>query len=387
MMENWQEAGFGLYVHWPFCAAKCPYCDFNSHVTGAVDHTRWRKALLRDMEYWAARTGPRVLTSIFFGGGTPSLMDPDTVGAIVARAGTLWTPANDLEVTLEANPTSAEAGRFAGYVDGGVTRFSVGLQALNDQDLNKLGRRHTAAEGRAAFEMARHLVDRVSCDLIYARQDQDDAAWDRELREALSFTDGHLALYQLTIEDGTAFGRRHATGGLSGLPDEDRSVSLWDITQARCADAGLVRYETSNHARPGQGARHNQIYWRGGDWVGIGPGAHGRLTLGANRHATEAARLPTAWLDRAERTGTGTVSDVRLPRVEVAEEYLLMSLRTAEGLDLDRYARLGGAFDAAGLSEMIHIGHVQQRDGHLVATESGILLLNAVLVNLTPVQA
>lgn len=386
MMENWQEAGFGLYVHWPFCAAKCPYCDFNSHVTNAVDHARWRSALLQDLEYWADRTGPRILTSIFFGGGTPSMMDPETVGAIVTRAGEIWTPANDLEVTLEANPTSADAARFAGYVEGGVNRFSVGLQALNDQDLNKLGRLHSAAEGRAAFEMARTLVDRVSFDLIYARQDQDSAAWDRELREALTLAGGHLALYQLTIEDGTAFGRRHAMGGLSGLPNEDRSVSLWDLTQALCSEAGLVRYETSNHAAPGQQARHNQIYWRGGDWVGIGPGAHGRLTLGQQRHATEAARLPAAWLDRVDRTGTGTTVDEIIPQTEVAEEYLLMSLRTSDGLDLGRYERMGGRFDQTGLHDMLDAGHVTLSEDHLTVTESGILLLNAVLVALTPVQ-
>lgn len=386
-MENWQEAGFGLYVHWPFCAAKCPYCDFNSHVTPTVDHARWRRALLAELEYWAARTGPRVLTSIFFGGGTPSMMDPETVGALVSRAGELWTPANDLEVTLEANPTSADAARFAGYVDGGVNRMSVGLQALNNPDLERLGRLHSAAEGRTAFELARSLVDRVSFDLIYARQDQTGAAWDRELREALTFADGHLALYQLTIEDGTAFGRRHAAGGLAGLPDEDRSVDLWDITQARCAEAGLIRYETSNHARPGQEARHNQIYWRGGDWVGIGPGAHGRLTFGTARHATEAARFPAAWLDRVEKTGTGTTTDSLLPQTEVAEEYLLMGLRTAEGLDLERYVRLGGTFDPDGLQDMLNAGHVERTENRLVATESGLLLLNAVLVALTPVQA
>lgn len=314
------------------------------------------------------------------------MMDPETVGAIIARARELWTPANDLEVTLEANPTSADAARFAGYVDGGINRISVGLQALNDQDLDRLGRLHSAAEGRAAFELAKGLVDRVSFDLIYARQDQESTAWDRELRDALDFADGHLALYQLTIEDGTAFGRRHAAGGLAGLPDEDRSVELWEITQTRCADAGLIRYETSNHARPGQEARHNQIYWRGGDWVGIGPGAHGRLTLGTARHATEAARLPAAWLDRVERTGTGTTVNSVLPRTEVAEEYLLMSLRTTEGLSLDRYARLGGTFDPVGRQDMVNAGHITQAGDRLLATETGLLLLNAVLVALTPVQ-
>ncbi|SDY38945.1 oxygen-independent coproporphyrinogen-3 oxidase [Jannaschia faecimaris] len=387
MMENWQEAGFGLYVHWPFCAAKCPYCDFNSHITDRVEQDRWRAALLRDIDYWAERTGPRILTSIFFGGGTPSMMVPETVAAIIDRARTRWTAANDLEVTLEANPTSVDAGRFSGFVDGGVNRISVGLQALNDQDLKQLGRLHSVSEGRIAFDLAKELVDRVSCDLIYARQDQSAKAWEQELAQALTFAGDHLSLYQLTIEDGTAFGRRHAAGRLPGLPDEDLSVDLWNITQDLCSAAGYRRYETSNHARAGAESRHNTIYWRGGDWVGVGPGAHGRLTMPTARIASEAAPMPDAWITRVEKTGTGTMRESVLPQQEVAEEFLLMGLRLQEGLDLDRYARLGGSIDADGLSRMMAQGFVRTNKNRLYATESGTLLLNSVLVELSPVEA
>ncbi|WP_092641263.1 radical SAM family heme chaperone HemW [Jannaschia faecimaris] len=386
-MENWQEAGFGLYVHWPFCAAKCPYCDFNSHITDRVEQDRWRAALLRDIDYWAERTGPRILTSIFFGGGTPSMMVPETVAAIIDRARTRWTAANDLEVTLEANPTSVDAGRFSGFVDGGVNRISVGLQALNDQDLKQLGRLHSVSEGRIAFDLAKELVDRVSCDLIYARQDQSAKAWEQELAQALTFAGDHLSLYQLTIEDGTAFGRRHAAGRLPGLPDEDLSVDLWNITQDLCSAAGYRRYETSNHARAGAESRHNTIYWRGGDWVGVGPGAHGRLTMPTARIASEAAPMPDAWITRVEKTGTGTMRESVLPQQEVAEEFLLMGLRLQEGLDLDRYARLGGSIDADGLSRMMAQGFVRTNKNRLYATESGTLLLNSVLVELSPVEA
>lgn len=385
-MENWQEAGFGLYVHWPFCAAKCPYCDFNSHVTDAVDQVRWRNALLRDIDHWRARTGPRTLTSIFFGGGTPSMMPPETVAAIVEHARQSWQTVNDLEVTLEANPTSVDASKFAGFVAGGVNRISVGLQALNDQDLKELGRLHTAREGRDAFELAKSLVDHVSCDLIYARQNQTPADWERELSEALGFSGDHLSLYQLTIEDGTAFGRRHAAGRLAGLPNEDLSVDLWTLTQEMCDDAGYRRYETSNHAKPGAEARHNAIYWRGGDWVGIGPGAHGRLTLPEGRIATEAAKMPAAWLERADRTGTGTVREDVLPRTEIAEECLIMGLRLREGLDLRRYRHLGGALNEDGMARMLEQGFVERSGDNLKTTEAGALLLNSILVELSPLE-
>lgn len=385
-MENWEEAGFGLYVHWPFCAAKCPYCDFNSHVWDRVDQGRWRKALLRDLDYWRERTGPRRLSSIFFGGGTPSLMDPETVAVIVDKARRSWQTVNDLEITLEANPTSVDAAKFAAFVDGGVNRISVGLQALNDQDLKRLGRLHTVREGRNAFDLARSLVDRVSFDLIYARQDQSASDWERELTDALRFAGDHLSLYQLTIEDGTAFGRRQAAGRLGGLPNEDLSVDLWTITQTLCREAGYERYETSNHAKPGYESRHNAIYWQGGDWVGIGPGAHGRISGPQGRIATEAAQMPAAWLDRADRTGTGTAVEHLLPRLEIAEEYLIMGLRLREGIDIDRYDRLGGAFDPAGLLRMEDAGYVERTGGRIRTTEGGALLLNAVILELSSLQ-
>ncbi|MCK0168450.1 radical SAM family heme chaperone HemW [Jannaschia sp. S6380] len=378
-MENWQRAGFALYVHWPFCAAKCPYCDFNSHVTARVDQARWRDALLRDLAHWAARTPGRVLSSVFFGGGTPSLMPPETVEAIVSAARAHWTPANDLEVTLEANPTSVEAGRFAAYRDAGVNRFSVGLQALNDTDLRRLGRLHSVAEGRRAFDIARDLTDRVSFDLIYARQDQGPEAWRRELREALSLAGEHLSLYQLTIETGTAFGARHAAGGLRGLPGEDLAVDLWQITQDLTAAAGLRRYETSNHARAGAEARHNLVYWRGGDWVGIGPGAHGRIGFGSKRIATEAARMPQDWLARSEDAGVGTSTEEVQQHIDIANEYMMMGLRMQEGVDIDLFHGLGGELDPAAVADLSESGHLTRTGDRLVATESGALLLDAIL--------
>ena len=274
------EGGFGLYLHWPFCQSKCPYCDFNSHVASEVDQGRWLRAYLAEIDRSLAETRGRLLQSVFFGGGTPSLMAPATVAAILERIRRSWTVANDWEVTLEANPGSVEAGKFLGFRDAGVNRLSMGLQALNDADLKRLGRLHSVAEAERALDIARQHFERVSFDLIYARQDQTPEAWRAELGRALAMTADHLSLYQLTIEDGTAFGDRHARGKLRGLPDEDRSVALYDITQELCDAAGLPAYEVSNHAGSDAQSRHNLIYWRGGDYVGIGPGAHGRLSLG-----------------------------------------------------------------------------------------------------------
>jgi oxygen-independent coproporphyrinogen-3 oxidase len=304
-MEDWRAGGFGLYLHWPFCQSKCPYCDFNSHVAASIDQRRWQRAYLAEIDRIGAETRGRVLNTVFFGGGTPSLMDPDIVAAVLDRVRATWTVANDWEVTLEANPGSVEAERFRAYREAGVNRLSMGVQALNDTDLRRLGRLHSLDEALGAFETARASFDRVSFDLIYARQDQTPDDWGRELDRALRMAVDHLSLYQLTIEDGTAFGARHAAGGLRGLPDDDRSVALYDMTQDRCAAAGMPAYEVSNHARPGAESRHNLIYWRGGDYAGIGPGAHGRLTLNGQRYATEAPRAPGAWLERVERDGCG----------------------------------------------------------------------------------
>ena len=385
-MENWQRGGFGLYVHWPFCAAKCPYCDFNSHVVSTVDHERWRNALLRDLSYWAALTPGRVLSSIFFGGGTPSLMPPETVAAIVEAARAHWIPANDIEITLEANPTSVEAGRFAGFMEGGVNRFSIGLQALNDDDLRRLGRLHSVAEGRRAFDIARGLCDRVSFDLIYARQDQSRAAWARELRSALEQAGEHVSLYQLTIEDGTAFGARHSAGTLRGLPDENLSADLFEDTQAACNAVGLPRYETSNHARPGAEARHNLIYWNGGDWIGIGPGAHGRVGLPEGRMATIATRMPQAWLLGNEANETGTESSEKIQPYDIAEEYVLMALRMHKGLDLDYLDTLPDVLDAHRCTALIADGLLERVDARLRTTERGALLVNAILGEIVAVD-
>ena len=381
-MENWQRAGFGLYVHWPFCAAKCPYCDFNSHVTDFVDQRRWRTALLTELDHWADRVGPRVLSSIFFGGGTPSMMPVETVAAVIEAATRRWTPANSLEVTLEANPTSADAARFAGYVDAGVNRMSVGLQALNDQDLNLLGRLHTAKEGRRAFDMAASILDRVSFDLIYARQHQTVAAWTAELTEALSFAGEHLSLYQLTIEDGTAFGRRHARQKLPGLPNEDLAVDLWNATQDLTGRAGLPRYETSNHGRLGAESRHNSIYWNGGDWVGIGPGAHGRISDKMVRRAIATERMPGRWLELVETVGAGTVEDELLPQTEIAEEYLLMGLRQTGGIDVEHYGGTDGLLNRRNMISMIESGLLVLDGSMLRTTEQGALLLNTILAEL-----
>ena len=377
--EDWQAGGFALYVHWPFCASKCPYCDFNSHVVASIDQRAWLSAYKAEIARIAAETPGRVLRSIFFGGGTPSLMAPEVVEGVIGAARAGWGFANDIEITLEANPGSVERGRFAAYADAGVGRLSMGVQALNDADLRRLGRLHSVAEARAAFDVARACFGRVSFDLIYARQDQTREAWARELREALSMAVDHLSLYQLTIEDGTAFGARAAAGGLRGLPDDDLAADMYLETQDICAALGMPAYEVSNHAPPGSESRHNLIYWRQGDWVGIGPGAHGRLTLGGMRWATECPRAPGAWLD-AVRQGRGELPRTAVPLSEQATEYLLMSMRLTEGMDMDRYARLaGGALDSAQIAELEDLGLVELQGKRLRATDAGRPVLNAIL--------
>jgi oxygen-independent coproporphyrinogen-3 oxidase len=324
----------------------------------------------------------RVLNSIFFGGGTPSLMAPDTVAAVIAAARAAWPVANDLEITLEANPTSVEAGRFAGYAQAGVNRVSLGVQALNDGDLRRLGRLHNAAEAMEAYEIARKFFDRTSFDLIYARQDQSLAAWRDELHRALDLAVDHLSLYQLTIEGGTAFGARHAAGTLRGLPGDDAAADMYQVTQEICAAAGLEGYEVSNHARPGAESRHNLVYWRYGDYVGIGPGAHGRLTIAGQRHATEALRAPGKWLDWVANGAAGAGESLReaLPCSDQAAEHLLMGLRLTEGIDMARHERLAGApLDPHVLEHLEDIGVVQVAGSRLAVTTAGRAVLNAVL--------
>ncbi|MCV2863286.1 radical SAM family heme chaperone HemW [Albidovulum sediminicola] len=379
-MEDWRHGGFGLYLHWPFCASKCPYCDFNSHVAAAIDQRRWQAAYLTELERMAAQTGPRVVNTVFIGGGTPSLMEPDLVAAILERVRSLWSPANDMEVTLEANPGSVEAGRFRGYADAGVNRISMGVQALNDADLRRLGRLHSVAEARGAFEIARTTFSRVSFDLIYARQDQRAGDWRLELREALGMAVDHLSLYQLTIEDGTAFGARHAAGSLRGLPEDDLAADMYLETQDICAEAGMPAYEVSNHAAPGSESRHNLIYWRCGDYAGVGPGAHGRLTLDGQRLATETLLSPAAWLESVEVRGTGESAREAISQADQAAEYLMMSLRLEEGMDMARYGTLAAApLDQAAIERLGDIGLVSGDGGRLRATPAGRAILNAVI--------
>lgn len=381
--EDWHDGGFALYLHWPFCKAKCPYCDFNSHVSAQIDQSEWQAAYSAELDRAAAETGGRVLRSVFFGGGTPSLMEPALVSSVLDRVGRHWRLANDLEVTLEANPTSVEAGRFAGYRAAGVNRVSLGLQALSDADLRRLGRQHSAAEGLAALDLARSLFDRVSCDLIYARQDQTLTGWEAELTALLTRRPDHLSLYQLTIEDGTAFGALRDAGKLRGLPDEDAAAEMYDLTTGLCGAAGLAAYEVSNYAADGAESRHNLVYWRMGDYLGIGPGAHGRLTLDGARYATTTPRSPEAWLE-AVRRGSGELPRELIDRRAQALEYLMMCLRLAEGLSLSRYAALNGAEPAAErIAELQADGLIAVQADRLRATERGRLLLNRIIYEIS----
>lgn len=372
------EGGFGLYLHWPFCQAKCPYCDFNSHVSAQIDQSRWAAAFEAELDRAATETGDRVLNSVFFGGGTPSLMDVATVERIMERVRTHWRLANDLEVTLEANPTSIEAGRFRGYHEAGISRVSIGIQALNDGDLKRLGRLHSAREALAAVELARLTFDRVSFDLIYARQDQSVEDWEAELRQALDLEPDHLSLYQLTIEDGTAFGDRFRRGSLRGLPDEELGADLWDITQKVCEEVGLLAYEVSNHAKTGQESRHNLIYWKSGDWLGIGPGAHGRLTLNKVRHETVAETAPGAWLAAVE-AGSGETESNALTSDETLEERLLMGLRLRGGVHMPSNW-INGKIRV--INNLVDIGVIENQQNCLIATASGRPVLNSVLSDL-----
>ncbi len=379
MADDWRNGGFGLYVHWPFCEAKCPYCDFNSHVSRNIDQKQWLTSYLSELRRSASETPDRVLNTIFFGGGTPSLMNPETVSAIIDEARALWHPANDMEITLEANPGSVEAGRFAAYRDAGVNRISMGIQALNNADLHRLGRIHTVEEARTAFDVARNCFDRVSFDLIYARQHQTLEDWRSELNEALAMTVDHLSLYQLTIEDGTAFGDRHAAGKLRGLPKDDNAADMYLATQEICEAHGMPAYEVSNHARLAAESQHNLIYWRYGDYVGIGPGAHGRITLQGRKFATETHLSPNTWLN-AVANGSGEKERSELSGEDQASEYLMMGLRIAEGLDIDRYKNLAGAqLPPEKVAELIEYGMVTLNDGKLQPTKDGRAVLNAVI--------
>ena len=381
--EDWQNAGFGLYVHWPYCQSKCPYCDFNSHVAAHVDQSAWISAFQAEIARLGEVTGPRPLRSIFFGGGTPSLMEARTVQAVIDAAQGAWRFRNDIEITLEANPTSVEAHRFADYAIAGVNRVSLGVQALNDGDLKRLGRLHSAAEALRAVGVAQTQFKRVSFDLIYARQDQTLDQWASELTQALAVGCSHMSVYQLTIEDGTAFGDLYKRGKLKGLPDSDLGADFYDLTQELCASKGFVRYETSNHALPGDECQHNLVYWRYGDYAGIGPGAHGRLTVNGQKYATEAIRMPTKWLARAgDATRQAETRTVLSPR-DTALEYLLMGLRLAEGIDLRRlFAMDQGVLDMDAVCELEQDGLVQASSVNLRVMPAGQPLLDSILQRL-----
>jgi oxygen-independent coproporphyrinogen-3 oxidase len=372
-----------LYVHWPFCRAKCPYCDFNSHVRAAIDEARWRAALLAELEATAAGLGPRRLETIFFGGGTPSLMAPETAGALIERARRLFEAAPDLEITLEANPTSVEAGRLAAFRDAGVNRVSLGVQALEPQALRFLGRQHGVDEALAALETAGRLFARVSFDLIYARPGQGVADWRAELARALGLARGHLSLYQLSLERGTPFFAA-ARAGAFALPDEDTALALYQATEELTAAAGLPAYEVSNHAAPGEACRHNLAYWRYQDYAGIGPGAHGRLVLADGRAvATRRHAQPEAWLAAVEARGAGSAEVAPLAPRERAEEMVMMGLRLSEGLDLTRLAaRTGLALDALAPQErraaLVDAGLLVEEPDRLRATPRGRAVLSAL---------
>ncbi len=375
-----------LYIHWPFCLAKCPYCDFNSHVRERIDQARFARALRTELAWEAARLGPRPLASIFFGGGTPSLMAPETVADLIADATRLFRPAPDLEITLEANPTSVEAGRLAAFRAAGVGRISLGIQSLGDDALAFLGRAHSATEAIRALELARSRFPRVSFDLIYARPGQDVPAWRAELDRALALCADHLSLYQLTIEPGTAFEALHRQGRIR-LPDDDTAAALYSETESVCARHGLAAYEVSNLARPGGESRHNLAYWRYSDYAGIGPGAHGRVSLGDRLVATRRHRAPEPWAERVERQGHGSTAEEDILPPDRAREMLLMGLRLTEGVDPDRFATRTGlaledALDSDVLQRATEEGYLERPQGRLAATSEGRLRLDPLLVAL-----
>ncbi|GEL41479.1 coproporphyrinogen III oxidase [Methylorubrum extorquens] len=379
-----RDAGFGIYLHWPFCAAKCPYCDFNSHVRHAgVDQPRFLAAFRREIAHAAELAPGRTVTSIFLGGGTPSLMAPDTVAGLLDAVAGAWSVAPDAEVTLEANPTSVEATRFRGYRAAGVNRVSLGVQALDDGDLKRLGRLHSVAEALDAVRTASAHFERFSFDLIYARPEQTPEAWAAELRRAIDYAAEHLSLYQLTIEPGTPFFGLAQAGRLVP-PDDDASRALYDVTQEICGLEGLPAYEISNHARPGAQSRHNLLYWRYGEYAGIGPGAHGRLVLPQGRTGTLTEKAPEDWLARVERDGHGIVETETLSAEDQGDEFLMMGLRLTEGIDPARYATLKGRpLHAGRLDALVRDGLVARRpDGRIAATARGAPVLNAVVAEL-----
>ena len=375
--------GFGIYVHWPWCQAICPYCDFNRYAGQPLNQSAWAEAYCRQLEAYGRETGNRRCDSIYFGGGTPSLMAPETVATIISGVGKVWQLAPDVEITLEANPTSVESGRFGGYASAGVNRISVGVQSLRDEDLRMLGRRHTSSEARAACKVATDHFDNVSIDLIFGRQHQTLESWRNELAEVLEWKLQHVSLYQLTIERDTGFGRLHRQGQLPGLPDDDLAAEMQSESYRLCSRAGYRAYEVSSFARGNHESRHNLLYWRYADYLGVGPGAHSRLTIGGQRYAIETRLRPAEWLEALMKTGSGEASRKQLNRVEQAEEYLMSSLRLEEGMQYSRYVALGGVQPGADVvGELIDGGWLEYDSDRLRATPEGRLRLNSLIIML-----
>ena len=383
MIEDWKNGGFGIYIHWPFCAAKCPYCDFNSHVRGNIDQNQWLKAYLNEIRRVAKNTSNRVLDSIFFGGGTPSLIEPFVIDNILNEIHKYWKTNENLEVTLEANPNSVDAKNFKSYKTVGINRTSMGIQSLNERDLKALGRTHSVQEALSALEIAKQNFSAVSFDLIYARQNQKLKQWEKELSLALDLGSNHMSLYQLTIEQGTAFGDRYNRGLLKGLPSDDISAELYDLTSNLCEERGFTAYEVSNYAQKGFKSVHNLIYWRYGDYIGIGPGAHGRLTIDKKKYATETFLSPEEWLNKVEHQGSGESYLAELSNEQQAAEMVMMGLRLTEGIDCERFKALSGSsFSDDKIAFLKSIKLIEQKGGYLNATFSGRKVLNSVLAEL-----
>ena len=382
-MDDWENGGFGIYIHWPFCAAKCPYCDFNSHVRTSVDQSRWLSAIRLELKNNAIRTKGRTVNTIFFGGGTPSLMEPETVAGIIKEIAKLWVLALDIEISLEANPTSVEAQKFSDFRKAGINRISMGIQSLRNDDLKALGRMHSVNEARKAFDIAKDNFERVSFDLIYARQDQSKVDWEIELKEASSMAVDHLSLYQLTIEDGTRFGDLYERGNLKGMPNDSLAADMYDITQEITLQNDMPAYEISNHAIEGAESRHNLIYWRYGDYIGVGPGAHGRISENGNKIATTTIENPENWLRGVELNGTSTIDDEVINHIDQASEYLMMSLRLIEGVDMERYKKISGvALDNKLIDKNIENGLIKVINNNLIATQRGRIILNTLIKDL-----
>ena len=382
-MDDWENGGFGIYIHWPFCAAKCPYCDFNSHVRKSVDQSRWLSAIRLELKNNAIRTKGRTVNTIFFGGGTPSLMEPETVAGIIKEIAKLWVLALDIEISLEANPTSVEAQKFSDFRKAGINRISMGIQSLRNDDLKALGRMHSVNEARKAFDIAKDNFERVSFDLIYARQGQSKFDWEIELKEASSMAVDHLSLYQLTIEDGTRFGDLYERGNLKVMPNDSLAADMYDITQEVTLQNDMPAYEISNHAIEGAESRHNLIYWRYGDYIGVGPGAHGRISENGNKIATTTIENPENWLRGVELNGTSTIDDEVINHIDQASEYLMMSLRLIEGVDMERYKKISGvALDNKLIDKNIENGLITVINNNLIATQRGRIILNTLIKDL-----